>query len=569
MTSSNAPTLVQPVQPIADDEIDLRQVVAALLRQKKLIAGVAGSALLLSGLYAFTREPVWQGEFQIVLESQDSGSGGRLAALAAANPMLANLAGVGGSGDSHLETEVTVLESPSVLKPTYDFVKASKAQQGVDVSNWSFPDWRDDNLDIELEKGTSVLNIAYRDTDPDLVLPVIERISRDYQSYSGRDRQRGLTQGVTYLTQQVEELREQANQSMRQAQAYALKNELGLQDGMPTVSASGQDSAGTSVEGSREQAQQRVNALQQQLIAARGAGNRTVFQAPQLEANAELYSQLQTLEANLQQKQSLLKPNDDAIRRLQRQRQNLIAYINRQTIGLLEGELITAQSQLSSLNRPRDVVLKHRELVRTALRDEKTLAELENQLQTLQLEQARQTDPWELISTPTLLDKPVAPRKKRMVALGLLGGLVLGCGAALIRDRRSGLVFSEDELGAALPGPQLERLSLQAPETWLQAAELLADGPLQGANTVALIPVGSPDPQWQQTLNNNLQSALGQRSLVISNDLVQTRNCDTQVLLVQPGEVSRTQLAQLKQSLALQGTPVAGWLLLDPNETAA
>ena len=34
-----------------------------------------------------------------------------------------------------------------------------------------------------------------------------------------------------------------------------------------------------------------------------------------------------------------------------------------------------------------------------ALRDEKTLAELETQLQTLQLEQARQTDPWELIST--------------------------------------------------------------------------------------------------------------------------------------------------------------------------
>ena len=92
------------------------------------------------------------------------------------------------------------------------------------------------------------------------------------------------------------------------------------------------------------------------------------------------------------------------------------------------------------------MVLKHRELVRTALRDEKTLAELESQLQTLQLEQARQTDPWELISTPTLLENPVAPRKKRIVALGLLGGLVLGCGAALIHDRRSGLVFSEDEL---------------------------------------------------------------------------------------------------------------------------
>ena len=81
-------------------------------------------------------------------------------------------------------------------------------------------------------------------------------------------------------------------------------------------------------------------------------GNRSVFQAPQLEANAELFGQLQTLEAELLEKQTLLKPNDDSIRRLTRQRQSLIAYINKQTIGLLEGELATAQSQLTSLSRP-------------------------------------------------------------------------------------------------------------------------------------------------------------------------------------------------------------------------
>ena len=382
-----------------------------------------------------------------------------------------------------------VLESPSVLKPTYDFVKSSKAKAGENVSNWTFLGWRE-NLEIELEKGTSVLNIAYRDTDPDLVLPVIERISKDYQRYSGRDRQRGLAQGVVYLEQQVDELKEQSEQSMRKAQAYALTNGLGLQDGMPSVATSSTPAA--SVEASREAAQNRVNALEQQLASARSVGNRSVFQAPQLEANAELFGQLQTLEAELLQKQTLLKPNDDSIRRLNRRRQNLIAYINQQTIGLLEGELVTAQSQLTSLSRPREVVLKHRELVRTALRDEKTLAELETQLQTLQLEQARQTDPWELISTPTLLDNLVAPRKKRIVALGLLEGLVLGCGAALIRDRQSGLVFSEDELRTSLPGPLLERLSLQQSKNWPMACELLAQGPLKQAESIALIPWVNP-----------------------------------------------------------------------------
>ena len=568
MTNTNTSLQVAPIQPIADDEIDLRQVFVALIRQKKLIAGVAGTGVLLSGIHAFTRDPVWQGASQIVLENQDSGSGGRLAQLAAANPMLANLAGMsgGGGGGSQLKTEVTVLESPSVLKPTFDFVKASKAQQGEDTSKWSFTAWRNGNLDIELEKGTSVLNITYRDTDPDLVLPVIKRITSDYQRYSGRDRQRGLTQGISYLEKQVLALRTKADLSMRKAQAYALTHELGLQDGMPAASTA--NSAGTSVEANRGQVQQRVNALEQQLISARRAHNRTVFQAPQLAANAELFSQLQTLEANLQQKQSLLKPNDDSIRRLQRQRQNLIAYINQQTIGLLEGELITAQSQLSSLNRPRDVVLRHRELVRTALRDEKTLDELEVQLQTLQLEQARQTEPWELISTPTLLDTPVAPRKKRMVALGLLAGLILGSGAALVIDRRTGLVFSEDELKSAVPAPLLERLSLHSSLEWVSALQLMAQGPLKKAQSIGLVPVGQPDSFAVQQFQKQLKETCVAREIEVSQDLVKTRNCDTQLLLIQLGRVSRKQLTQLNQSLALQGTPIAGWVLLDPMTEA-
>ena len=79
MTSAPASNLVQtPIQP-AEDEIDLRQVAAALGRQKKLIAAITGATVLLSGLYAFTRKPVWEGQVQIVLENQDSGSSGRLA----------------------------------------------------------------------------------------------------------------------------------------------------------------------------------------------------------------------------------------------------------------------------------------------------------------------------------------------------------------------------------------------------------------------------------------------------------------------------------------------------------
>ena len=114
---------------------------AALQRHWRLIAKVAGGALALSALYALITPRVWEGEFQIVLASGDSG-GGRLAQLAAANPMLANLAGVGGGGSKDsLETEVKVLESPSVLKPVFDFVRTSKQRAGQNTDGMRFSDF--------------------------------------------------------------------------------------------------------------------------------------------------------------------------------------------------------------------------------------------------------------------------------------------------------------------------------------------------------------------------------------------------------------------------------------------
>jgi succinoglycan biosynthesis transport protein ExoP len=562
------PQLQQPTPP-ADDEIDLRQLAAALQRHWRLIAKVAGGALALSTLCALFAPRVWQGEFQIVLASADSG-GGRLAQLAAANPMLANLAGLGGGGSKDsLETEVKVLESPSVLKPVFDFVRSSKQRAGQNTDGMRFSDWVE-SVKVELEKGTSVLNISYTDTDKSLILPVIQRISRDYQDYSGRDRRRDIANAVSYLKQAIADLTPKAEASMQRAQAYALSNGLGLTDGMPAGGdAASSGGGGGSVEASRQQAQAKVLLLQQQLAQGRANGNRVLFQAPQMAANAELYKQYQSTEARLSDLRSRLRDNDELVRNLQRQRLSLIATLNRQTIGLLQGELATAQAALQASSRPKEVVLKHRELVRQAIRDEKTLAELENQLQIAQLEQAKQTEPWELISTPTLLDAPVAPKKSRIMALGLLAGLVAGCGAALVVDRRSGRVFSQDELQQLLPGPLLAHLNPADAATLDGQLTLLARGPLAGSQRVGLIPVGLPSqgPQLQQLLSA-LRLRMPRTELHCDHDLVEAATCDHQLLITSLGAPTRSKLASLSQQLQLQGRPITGWLLLDDTGVA-
>jgi uncharacterized protein involved in exopolysaccharide biosynthesis len=566
MTSSITPPQAgKPAQGDAQDVIDLRQLAATLQRRWRLIALMAGSTLLISAHNAFLSKPVWEGEFQIVLASE-KGEGGRLAQLAASNPML-SVAGISsGGGKGSLETEVKVLESPSVLKPVYDFVRISKERAGQKVENMRFSNWRKANLTVKLEKGTSVLNISYTDTDRSLVLPVIERISNAYQIYSGRDRRRDIANGVAYLRQSIEAVAPKAEASMQRAQAYALSHGLGLTDGMPVAGGEkgGGTGAGGSVEANRQLAQARVLLLEQQLTQARSSGGNVLFQAPQLKANDELYKQYQNIEARLSDLRSRLRDNDELVRNLQRQRLSLIKTLNRQTVGLLQGELDTAKAALQSASRPNEVVLRHRELVRQALRDERTLAELENQLQLTQLEQAKQSDPWELISTPTLLDRPVAPRKGRILVFGLLAGLVLGSGAALVVDRRSGRVFAEDELQQLLPGPLLAHVALGDPQALAGQLTLLARGSLAGSHRVALIPVGlTADSPGVQELLDQLRQTMPHTELLCSADLVAAAGCDHQLLITSPGAPTRSQLAQLRQQLDLQGRPITGWLLLD------
>ena len=566
MTSSHTPSPIE--NPSTDDEIDLRQVGGALLRHKRLIGAVAGSALVLSTLYAFTRKPVWEGQFQIVLQNNEQTSSGA-ASLLQSNPGLAGLIGAGGD-ESQLETEVKILESPSVLKPVFDFVKASKAKTGEDVREWRYKDWAKDSLTIKLAKGTSVLEIAYRDTQEDLILPVIDRISKAYQAYSGRDREQGLTQAIAYLNEQIGLYTTKSVTSLRAAQQYAIEQDLTALEGKGAADDEIKNSL--NIEAIRVQAANQIRNLNEQLNQLNQLNDNpeTLMylgrNIPEL-ASQGLPQTLDQIDTQLALLRSKFTDNDDSIRRLLEKRRLLIDVFKRQTYGYLYAKRIAAQARLTAAERPKGVLIKFRELRRAAARDEATLTRLEAERQMLALEKAREQDPWDLISQPTLLDNPVAPRKKRIMALGLLAGLVAGSGAALVVDRRTGLVFSRDELKGLLPCPLLKHLSALAPNSWHDAADLLANGPLSVSSPgpIALVPVGNVPSDQLKRFSSELQQALGSRELLVSNDLRQTSRCATQLLLTAPGVATRTQLSQLKQKLALQGTPLAGWVLLDPD----
>ena len=80
----------------------------------------------LRAFYLLTTKPVYQGEFQIVLNQEQQPVG--CCFFLSQNPALAAIAGLSGGagGNDSIATEVQILNSPSVLRPVFDAVKARK-----------------------------------------------------------------------------------------------------------------------------------------------------------------------------------------------------------------------------------------------------------------------------------------------------------------------------------------------------------------------------------------------------------------------------------------------------------
>jgi capsular polysaccharide biosynthesis protein len=496
-----------------NDEIDLRQLAGSLKRQWKIIAGVTVACILLSALKTLTTKPTWEGRFDIVLKQPESNSSVK-AQLLASNPALVAFIG-GGGGASELETQVEILNSTSVLNPIFQYVRSQKPAN--ETKNLSFDDWVKGALEIKLKKGTSVLNVAYRDSDEPLIMPVLQKVSRAYQLYSGKDRRRGLQQGIGYLGIQVNIYRQRAGAA---AKVRSLKQQIGLLN----------RSADT--------------VLYQGLS------------VPALTGQTSLFAELKGVESALAKQSVRFTDQDETIRKLKEQRKLLIGYINRETADVLKAQLVSAEAELGASTRPKGVLLKFRDLQRIAAREEGTLLKLEESYRGLQLEAARQEDPWELISTPTLLDKPVAPKKGRNLAFGLLAGLVLGSGAALIMDRRAGLVWNEEELQQLLCLPILTKLKLGADELDSNSEinnslQPLIQGPLAGNKSIAVLSSSSVDSALALALKQELGQRLQWLGFNDPSSLHQARVCEQSIIAVELGDCGRDQLQQLKQRLQL------------------
>ena len=88
-----------------------------------------------------------------------------------------------------------------------------------------FKDWSS-QIKVEFVRGTSVLNITYKDQKKSNILPVLKKISEKYQDYSRSKRKKDIKSSINYFQNQIEIYKQKSILSNQKSNNFAIKHNL-------------------------------------------------------------------------------------------------------------------------------------------------------------------------------------------------------------------------------------------------------------------------------------------------------------------------------------------------------
>ena len=554
-----------------NNEIDLNAILESIIRKKNLFFSVATSVLFFSFLYAFTRKPIWEGQFQIVLSQGQKSS--------VSNELLSSFAnkGIGALGNnilsstnSSLNTEIEILQSPAVLKPIFDFVKDQKEKKGKNISNFRFNDWSQ-SISIGLRPKTTVLDLFYRDNDKELILPVINKISDAYKDYPDRDKNKSLYKRIKYLEDQISFYSDLSAKSFRNYANFSLENDL---PSISPINPSPENIRNTIFAANPEfKLKNQIKSLKLALNEIENINlekyNDKILPLdlylPNSRDFAEMSSVIKKQVSNLKAKRENFTEEDRVVKSLKKNIRNLNYNMHSNAKDYLKQKIKINENKLKIVEIPKDLLIKAKELQREIIRLENIVSNFENNKQLLSLQLSENQSPWELISKPTLSESPVYPRKKQIVFLGFISGIILGIAASLYIENLSGLIFNLKEFKYLIKYKFLKEVDINDESDVEDSITLIGNNINQISNIkkTGLFIISDLLDKEIDKFSMNLIKSLDNINLVKSNDFSVLSKCDSIILILKKGVVTRKQLAKYDQKLKLLNLPILGWVFLN------
>ena len=120
----------------SEKEINLESIIYLIIRNRYIVLKFTLIFTLLGCLFAITRKRIWEGNFEIVLNSPKAQS---LLSSSISNSNLSDLIESNLSSNStSLQTEIGILESPSVLLPVFNFLNSEIKKNDTNIRDLDF-----------------------------------------------------------------------------------------------------------------------------------------------------------------------------------------------------------------------------------------------------------------------------------------------------------------------------------------------------------------------------------------------------------------------------------------------
>ncbi len=561
------------------DEFNLKFLFNLFIRNKKFIGFITFFIFLLTNLYSFTAKRIWKGEFQIVLKNDTD--------TKTINPMLEQFLGSNNSfissnslmNSKNINTEVAILKSPLILMPIFELVKNEKINKEKKV-NLTFKSWKKENLDIELESKTSVLTISYKDNHKELILPVLNKMTEIYQKYSSRNKKRGLELTKNFLDEQIKKYSDKSSRSLKKVQEFAIQQDLNFvalpiqstQLNKENDTTEGFITPNIGIEKIRVEAANSIREIESKIKKIEEIPINTeklqYYFLFEDDENYRLINQLGLIEQKILQMRSKFTENDIALKQVIDSKNLTLIALRNNALKYLRAKKMELESKKEAATRPKGVFLRYKELLRESVRDEQTLIKMENQLRVHSLVSSQYSDPWELITKPTVLKDPVSPSKLRLALLSLLGGGFLSLIASSYKEYKSGLIYENEQLESAIGLSIIDNLKIKKLNDISEENNFLKEViNISKDKSISFLSIGDIKSSQKNEISKYLKENLNQVNkfcfLKNKEELSVLGKSDINFLVTAIGKVKFEEILSLKNRLILLNVKLSGIILLE------
>lgn len=473
-----------------DESIDLRQLVRIVKHRIRLIGAIALGITTTVAVLTFNQEPKYQGSFQLLVEPLTQQQEEE-------NPL--SVLGQDWTGLDY-ESQIQVLRSPSVLQP----IIRQLAKQYPEIEYKELIQPQKSPLSIEQIEESKILEISYIDADPEKIQFVLDNLEQAYLSYSLEEQRREVKQGIDFVENQLPGLRNRVDELQEKLQKFRQKYNLLDPEKQASILSEKLvdfEEKYFETQAKLQETKSLYATLQKQLGLEPEQALATSYlsESPRYQ---KLLDELQQVEVELAKESVRFLPDNPSIQALEDKKQKLLPLLQKEA-GNLAGNASNSLANNSELTSPSSIRLElnqqyiqaANELEILSIREQalkgaiskmntsieqmpvvaRQYTDIQRQLtvateslnrflaaqEELQLKGAQRALPWQTIAEPTLEESPVSPNPPRNLALGLIGGTLLGLGAALLAERLDPVFHSSEELKESVQLPLLGAIPVQ------------------------------------------------------------------------------------------------------------